>query len=165
MFSKDNKAENRKPNGQPTSPLKPAPPSLISRDLKIVGNIKSDGEVQIDGSVEGDVKSKTLLIGESAHIKGAVTANSVVVQGTVNGQIKAHSVKLAKTGHVVGDVMHQDLSIETGAFIEGHCRRMDEEQTPKLKWPNASPGNKPETANIGESGSSASNTKLEAKAS
>ena len=165
MFSKDNKGQNRKSGSQPTTPTKPAPPSLISRDLKIVGNIKSDGEVQVDGSVEGDVSSKTLLIGESAHIKGAVSANSVIVQGTVNGQIKAHSVKLAKTTHVVGDVMHQDLSIETGAFLEGHCRRMDEEQTPKLKWPAVSPEKNPENANTDGVSTNANDTKLEAKAS
>ena len=142
MFSKDNKMQNHKTNSQPSPPAKPAPPSLISRDLKIFGNLKSDGEVQVDGSVEGDVGSKTLLIGESAHIKGEVVADSIVVQGTVNGQIKARSVKLASSAHVVGDIMHQDLSIETGAFLEGHCRRMEDEQPPKLKWPAASPDEK-----------------------
>ena len=147
MFSKDNKTQGHKTGGQPTPPVKPAPPSLISRDLKVIGNLKSDGEIQIDGSIEGDVGSKTLLIGESAHIKGEVVADSVVVQGTVNGQIKARSVKLAKSAHVVGDIMHQDLSIETGAFLEGHCRRIEEEQPPKLKWPAVSPERKPEKIN------------------
>ena len=158
MFSKDNKAPSKKTGGQPTPPVKPAPPSLISHDLKVIGNLKSDGEVQIDGSVEGDVGSKTLLIGESAHIKGEVVADSVVVQGTVNGQIKARSVKLAKSAHVVGDIMHQDLSIETGAFLEGHCRRIEDEEPPKLKWPAASPEIKPKDINV-------DGTAAEAKAS
>ena len=129
-----------------------------SSDLKIFGNLKSDGEIQIDGSVEGDVGSKTLLIGESAHVKGEVVADSVVVQGTVNGQIKARSVKLANSAHVAGDIMHEDLSIETGAFLEGHCRRMEEEQPPKLKWPAVAPEKKPEDI-------STDGTKVEAKAS
>jgi len=155
MFSKDNKTQGHKAGNQPTPPVKPAPPSLISRDLKVIGNLKSEGEVQIDGSVEGDVGSKTLLIGESAHIKGEVVADSVVVQGTVKGQIKARSVKLAKSAHVVGDIMHQDLSIETGAFLEGHCRRIEEEQSPKLKWPAVSSERKPENNNADESTSTA----------
>ncbi len=128
MFSKNNKGKPTPSSEQPQPPTKPAPPSLISRDLKIVGDLKSDGEIQVDGSVDGDIRSKTLLIGQSAHIKGEITADSVIVHGTVNGQIKARSVKLAQSAHMVGDIMHEDLAIETGAFLEGHCRRMEEDK-------------------------------------
>lgn len=130
MFSKNNKPKPQASSatGQPQAPVKPAPPSLISRDLKIVGDLKSDGEIQVDGSVDGDIRSKVLLIGESAHVKGEITADSVVVHGTVNGQIKARSVKLAQSAHMVGDIMHEDLAIETGAFLEGHCRRIEDEK-------------------------------------
>ena len=126
MFSKNDKA-SAKPTlskAQSPSPAKPAPPTLISKDLRIVGDLRSDGEIQIDGAIEGDVRSKTLLIGESAHIKGEVTADSVIIHGAVNGQIKSRSVKLARTAHVVGDILHDDLAIETGAFLEGHCKRI-----------------------------------------
>ena len=135
MFSKDN--NNQKSLNKataPAAPVKPAPPSLISRDFKVVGNLKSDGEIQIDGSVEGDIRCKTLLIGESAHIKGEVIVESVVVHGTVNGQIESRSVKLASSAHVVGDILHADLSIETGAYLEGHCRRF-EDQAPNVSAP------------------------------
>lgn len=125
MFTKNNKTQTAANAPQP--PAKPAPPSLISRDLKIIGDLKSDGEIQVDGSVDGDVRSKTLLIGESAHVKGEITADSVVVHGSVNGQIKAKSVKLTASAHMVGDILHEDLSIETGAFLEGHCRRIEDE--------------------------------------
>ena len=127
MFSKD-KDQNRAGANQPVAPAKPSPPSLVSRDLKVVGNLKSDGEIQIDGSVEGDIRCKTLLIGESAHIKGEIIAETVVVHGSLNGQIQSRSVTLASSAHVVGDILHENLSIETGAFLEGHCRRMEEEK-------------------------------------
>jgi len=127
VFSKD-KDQNKAGVNQPVAPTKPSPPSLVSRDLKIVGNLKSDGEIQIDGSVEGDIRCKTLLIGESAHIKGEIIADTVVVHGALNGQIQSHSVTLANSAHVVGDILHEDLSIETGAFLEGHCRRMEDEK-------------------------------------
>ena len=127
MFSKD-KDQNRAGANQPVAPGKPSPPSLVSRDLKIIGNLKSDGEIQIDGSVEGDIRCKTLLIGESAHIKGEIIAETVVVHGTLNGQIQSRSVTLASSSHLVGDILHENLSIETGAFLEGHCRRMEEEK-------------------------------------
>ncbi len=105
---------------------KPAPPSIISTDLKITGDLNSEGEVQIDGTVNGDIKTKTLLVGKTAVIKGEIVADAVRILGHVNGQIKARKVILAKTAHVVGDILHEDLSIETGAFLEGHCKRMAE---------------------------------------
>ena len=142
MFSKNNKTQNG--GAQPQAPQKPAPPSLISRDLKIVGDLKSDGEIQVDGSVDGDVRSKTLLIGESAHVKGEITADSVVVHGSVNGQIKAKSVKLAASAHMVGDILHEDLAIETGAFLEGHCRRMEEEKPAAQPAPKPAEDKKPQ---------------------
>ena len=145
MFSKD-KDQNRAGANQPVAPAKPSPPSLVSRDLKIIGNLKSDGEIQIDGSVEGDIRCKTLLIGESAHIKGEIIAETVVVHGTLNGQIQSRSVTLASSSHVVGDILHENLSIETGAFLEGHCRRMEEEKpTTAAALPAAT---KPEPAKV-----------------
>ncbi len=119
MFSKGKKNDPKKVIQEP-----PAPPSIISRDLKITGDLYSDGEIQIDGAVTGDIRTKNLMVGETAVVKGEIFAQSVRVHGTIDGQIKAKIVKLAATAHVVGDILHEDLSIETGAFLEGNCKRM-----------------------------------------
>ncbi|MEE9317712.1 MAG: polymer-forming cytoskeletal protein, partial [Rhodospirillales bacterium] len=108
--------------------VKSSPPSIISADLKIVGDLNSNGEVQIDGAVDGDIRTKSLLVGETADIRGEIVADSVYVHGTINGLIKSRSVNLSKTAHVVGDILHEDLAIETGAFLEGHCKRMVEKK-------------------------------------
>lgn len=128
MFSKSKKEMNGGAGTGATAPVKPAVPSIISTDMKIVGDIVSEGEIQIDGAVEGDIHSKTLLIGEPASIKGEIVADVVEVYGSVNGQIKAGAVTLAKTAHMVGDILHDNLSIEKGAFLEGHCKRMPEKK-------------------------------------
>jgi len=120
MFSKSNK----KPAADTKPVPPPAPPSIISRDLSIVGDLLSDGEIQIDGKVNGDIRTRILIVGESAKVKGEIVAETCHVLGRVDGQIKAKVVKLADTAHVVGDILHEDLSIETGAFLEGHCKRM-----------------------------------------
>lgn len=121
MFSKSSK----KATGTITTPsAPPAPPSIISRDLKIVGDMLSEGEIQVDGTVNGDIRTRILIVGETAKIKGEIVAETVRILGAVDGQIKAKVVILAATAHVVGDIMHEDLSIETGAFLEGHCKRM-----------------------------------------
>lgn len=128
MFSKN---KNGSSGNATQIPQKPSIPSIISADLTITGNLASEGEIQIDGTVNGDIKTSTLLIGETAHIRGEVHAKRVRVHGHVDGQITASSVTLAKTAHVSGDVVHEDLSIEKGAFLEGHCMRMSESKADK----------------------------------
>ena len=129
MFSKNNKNKGTASNAQkPAQPAKPAVPSIISAGLIMTGDLNSDGEIQVDGTIVGDIHTKSLLIGKTANIKGGITADDVRVHGNVNGQIKARSVILAKTAHVIGDILHEDLSIETGAFLEGLCKRITASQ-------------------------------------
>ncbi|MFQ5765540.1 MAG: polymer-forming cytoskeletal protein [Rhodospirillales bacterium] len=126
MFSKSSKGSGSIAESHPV--VKSSPPSIISVDLRIVGDLNSNGEVQIDGTIDGDIRTKSLLVGETANITGEIVADSVRVHGTVNGQIKSRSVTLAKTAHVVGDILHEDLAIETGAFLDGHCKHLPEEK-------------------------------------
>ncbi len=127
MFSRNdkNKAVNSTGVDQQAK-TKAKVPSIMSLDLVVTGNIVSDGEIQIDGEVIGDIKSNVLLVGASAKIKGEIFADTIHIHGSVNGQIKAKTVHLAKTAHVVGDVLHENLSIDEGAFIEGHITRMND---------------------------------------
>ena len=126
MFSNNSKGMGKDVDAQPVP--KPSPPSIISADLKVIGELYSDGEIQVDGTINGDIRTKTLLVGETASITGEIVAQSVFVHGSINGQIKARDVNLAKTAHVVGDIRHENLSIETGAFLEGQCKRIVENQ-------------------------------------
>jgi cytoskeletal protein CcmA (bactofilin family) len=99
-------------------------PSIISASLRIVGNLVSAGDVQVDGTVDGDVKSLTLTVSAGAAVNGAIEADNVYIQGKVNGQITAENVVLGANAHVVGDIVHSKLVIEAGAFLEGHCRHL-----------------------------------------
>ena len=126
MFSKNSRAATGKAGH--LVPHKPSTPSIISIDLRIVGDLHSEGEIQIDGTVDGDIRTNTLLVGESAMVKGETVAETVTVHGTVNGQIKARTVTLSRTARVTGDILHEDLAIEKGAFLEGHCKRLDDKK-------------------------------------
>jgi cytoskeletal protein CcmA (bactofilin family) len=117
MFSKGKAGGERK--------RKPVPPTIISSDLRITGNVTSEGEVQVDGVVDGDVRGARVSVGISGHIAGAVTADRILIRGRVNGQIRAQSVTFARTAQVKGDVFHDTLTIEPGAKLEGHCRRLN----------------------------------------
>lgn len=133
MFSKTKAPTGATPANQQTSTpqKKPAPPSVISADMQIVGDLVSGGETQIDGTVDGDIKSKDLLIGETAVIKGEISAETIRVHGAVNGEIKATNVVLASTANVVGNILHENISIEKGARLEGHLTRMTDADKPK----------------------------------
>jgi cytoskeletal protein CcmA (bactofilin family) len=100
-------------------------PSVISADLKIVGDLHCAGDVQIKGTVEGDIRSRTVTIGEGAQVNGAVYGQAVHVSGTVKGQIEAPTVTVARSGRIEGDVVHESLAVEAGAHLEGQCRRLD----------------------------------------
>lgn len=103
----------------------PSIPSIISANLQISGDLISNGDLQIDGTVEGNVRSQILTVGETATITGDVDAESVQVRGSVVGQINARTVTLMKTARVVGDVMHETLAIDAGAYLEGVCRHVE----------------------------------------
>ncbi|WP_439634367.1 bactofilin family protein [Glycocaulis sp.] len=103
--------------------MKSKAPSILSADLTITGSISSEGEVQLDGVVEGDVRAGSLSIGEEATVKGEVVAESVVVRGRVEGSVRARQVQLAATARIEGDIVHATLAVESGAYFDGHCRR------------------------------------------
>lgn len=130
MFSKDQKSKSGgsadasfSGNSLPTS----ATPSIISADLQITGNLKSNGDIQIDGRIDGDVNSKSLTIGEGAEVNGTILCERVRVCGKVSGEIKATSVVLARSAKVDGDIAHKNLEIEAGATLEGGVRRLEGE--------------------------------------
>lgn len=124
MFTKkDSLAPEAAATPSKRSVMKSKAPSILSADLSVTGSIVSEGEVQLDGSVEGDVRAGSLTVGEDASVKGEVIAETIVVRGRVEGSVRARQVQLASTARVEGDVIHATLAIESGAFFDGHCRR------------------------------------------
>ncbi|HEY4113167.1 MAG TPA: polymer-forming cytoskeletal protein [Rhizomicrobium sp.] len=96
--------------------------SVISKSLKITGQLESTENIQIDGHIDGDVRGVNVKVGSGAKVKGTVYGEEVEVAGTVEGKIEAKKVVLTGTAHMAGDVVHQDITIQSGAFIDGHCK-------------------------------------------
>ena len=130
MFSKDSWTSAPEAAAAPRSNGS-ATQSIINHDLKIKGDLMCDGDIQINGQVEGDVQSRSITIGESADVRGTISSDTIRVCGSFNGQLKGQSVVLAKTAKLTGDVTHQTLSVEAGAFFEGNSRRMDGAKSPR----------------------------------
>ena len=99
------------------------PSSIIGKGLIVRGDLASDGDIQIDGTVEGDVSSAKLTIGEAGAVNGTVVAEHVVIAGAVTGEIRSKTVAMAHTARVRGDISVDSLAIEAGAQFEGICKR------------------------------------------
>ncbi len=102
MFSKNDKEPMRTPT---PNTGKATAPSLLSADITIRGDLEARGEVQIDGTIDGNVNCGKLVVGEQAMINGGIQAEAVLVRGKVVGKIEANQVELMRTAKVQGDIV------------------------------------------------------------
>jgi cytoskeletal protein CcmA (bactofilin family) len=123
-----------KPNEFKASAPKAKPPaSVLSADLHVTGNMKTTGDIQVEGTVEGDIRAHLLTIGETATIKGEVIADDVVINGRIVGRVRGLKVRLTSTARVEGDIIHKTIAIESGAHFEGSVQRQDDPLNPGAK--------------------------------
>ena len=125
-----------KPAGTSSAPAaaKPKPaPSVLSSDLTVTGNLVTSGDIQIEGTVEGDIRAHLLTVGEGATVKGECVADDVVVNGRVVGCVRGLKVRLTASARVEGDIIHKTIAIESGAHFEGSVKREDDPLSGKKK--------------------------------
>ena len=99
---------------------------MIGNDLKIIGEglkIISQGVLQVDGEIEGDVRAAEVIVGEQGKVTGMVAGQQVVIRGKVHGVVCAKTVALESSSDVEGDIHHLSFTIEKGAMFEGRSRR------------------------------------------
>lgn len=100
-------------------------PSVIAEGMYVLGNIVSDGTLDIDGKIDGNVRGQTVTIRPNGAIRGDVIADMVYVHGYVEGLIKAKTVMLYADARVTGTIMHESIKIEDGAFVDAKFKRTD----------------------------------------
>ncbi|HPE48319.1 MAG TPA: polymer-forming cytoskeletal protein [Hyphomonas sp.] len=100
--------------------------SIICADMKINGSVTSEGALQIDGTVDGDVTASDITIGASGNITGEVKAEVVKVKGRIKGSIRARKVELETGAHVKGDIVHSSLQIQSNAVFEGQVKHAED---------------------------------------
>jgi cytoskeletal protein CcmA (bactofilin family) len=116
-----------RPEFTPSAAPKAKPPaSVLSTDLTITGNMRTTGDIQVEGTVEGDIRAHLLTIGEGATVKGEVVADDVVVNGRIVGRVRGLKVRLTSTARVEGDIIHKTIAIESGAHFEGSVQRQED---------------------------------------
>lgn len=132
MFSK-----TTDPNAAAPS-MPPAPPrpgignissnnrSILSSDLKIVGDITSTGTIEVLGDVEGTLTAHGLIIGGEGRVSGQVSAETVEVKGKLDGKVSSLTFTLRAAAQVAADITYSTLIIESGAQIEGRFTKQKE---------------------------------------
>jgi len=107
--------------GRRPSPARVA--SVLGPDLVFDGSITGEGELHVEGEVRGELNVARLCVGENATVQGVIRGGIVEIRGKVIGNIEARQVKLYESAHVDGDIIHEQLSIEAGAFFQGRCQQ------------------------------------------
>ena len=98
-------------------------PSIVSAEMTIHGDLQSAGDLQIEGTVVGEIEVAKLVIAEGGSVSGNIVAKDVRICGALNGSVRSVMVTLTSTARVVGDIYHEILAIEAGGQLEGQSRR------------------------------------------
>lgn len=98
--------------------------NLISQDTEITGDVKSNGDIRIDGSLTGNLITKgKVVIGTTGRIKGEVNCKNSEVSGSVEGKITVSQLlNLKASSKIIGDIITSKLAIEPGAKFTGTCK-------------------------------------------
>ena len=98
-------------------------PSLLGKEIKIIGKISSKGALQLDGVLEGEITASKLVIEKSAKVIGSVTSEDLVIKGRIIGPVFGKKVRFGSSARVEGDTFHETIAIEDGAYYEGSIKR------------------------------------------
>lgn len=101
--------------------------NLISFGTDITGDIKSNGDIRIDGSLTGSLNTKgKVVIGPTGKVKGEVICKNSEVSGIIEGKITViQLLNLKASSKILGDIVTSKLSIEPGAKFSGNCKMSD----------------------------------------
>lgn len=97
--------------------------SNLGAGSRITGELFFPGTVELPGQVKGRVEAAMIMIEETGNVEGEIKARTVAIKGRFDGQINGGDVKLHTTARVTGDITYETLSIESGAELEGICKR------------------------------------------
>jgi cytoskeletal protein CcmA (bactofilin family) len=113
MFQKGNK----------TSDMESSSINLIGNGTKITGDVVSNGDVRIDGSIKGNITiTGKLVVGNSGKIEGNIQCQNADVSGEINGKVNVSELlSLKSSAKILGDIVTGKISIEANATFTGTC--------------------------------------------
>lgn len=97
--------------------------NLIGAGTVIIGEVRSNGDIRIDGNVNGSVNSKgKVVIGSTGFVEGEIVCQNADVSGSIKGNVTVSELLTLKaTANLTGDITTNKLAIEPGANFSGSC--------------------------------------------
>jgi len=97
--------------------------NVFGEGTVVEGNIKSKGDVRIDGTLVGVINtSAKVVLGERGRIEGDLQAKGADISGTITGNVRVEGVLLLKSSaRINGDIYTNKLQIESGGMFNGKC--------------------------------------------
>jgi cytoskeletal protein CcmA (bactofilin family) len=110
-------------NKEKTQKLKVMEINVVAKNTAIIGDIISEGDFRIDGTLEGNIKTKgRVIIGVSGSVKGKIDAVNSDIEGKFSGDLLVQETLTIKaTAIISGDVVIGKLSVEPGATFNASC--------------------------------------------
>jgi cytoskeletal protein CcmA (bactofilin family) len=145
MFRKKADPNPTVPAPTPTTAALDRITSVLSAGINWKGNLGGSGGVRIEGTFEGDITMRGLLVvGETGRVTcQTLRANTVIIAGAVKGDITAERLEIRSTGKVWGNVVTVTFSTEEGAFLRGQITMEDKieivDGTPAEAVPESAP--------------------------
>ena len=95
--------------------------TVVGASVKLKGNLKSEGNITVNGSVSGEINTKDgVKVGAGADVRANIKAKNIIISGIVQGNIVADDqLSITETGKIYGDIQANVLSISPGAFFTG----------------------------------------------
>lgn len=117
MFNRENRIEK----------IKDAE-TIIGSSIKVKGNFHGKGNIVIEGTLEGSLKTDAnIYIGNKAKVVANIQAQDLIVNGEIKGNVQAKKyLSLGSTAKIDGDIAYSEISIEKGALINGQLISLQE---------------------------------------
>lgn len=105
--------------------------TVIGVDVNVKGNLNNKGSIQINGTVDGEIKSdENITIGETAFVSGPIVAKNILISGKAEGTVTAsEKLEVDPTGSINGDINTKTLIVREGAKFNGTCAMSEEKKT------------------------------------
>ncbi len=121
--------------------------SLLTKELKIEGDIQGDEDLHVEGYFKGSIKIKgNIFVDQTGRVEADVEADNVIIQGQINGNVLARrQLEIQSLGQLTGDCTAASIDIKEGAIFEGRSNMLRSPASaspPATAKPTAGPGSK-----------------------
>ncbi len=116
-------------------------PSILSKNLKVQGEIESSGILEIEGQAKGSISGNNITIRQGGAVEGNITCEIISIHGSFSGDIKANNINIFKNAKIIGNIEYKSLSVEDGACIDGQFKKISNSTSAKIANENSNMSN------------------------